>query len=440
MIGDEPTYYSLLQLQELLRDLVAACPMSQNVWIVAELSDVRQSGGHCYMELLQKDERTGQTVAKARATIWANLWRKIGAEFLHTTKQPFASGLKVMVKVSAGYHPLYGMNLNITAVNPSFTMGERERKRREILEQLKRDGVIDDNKQLEFPRPTQRIAVISSATAAGYGDFMNQLLNNPRRLRFNAELFPAIVQGDQTARSVIAQLEAIAGRIEEFDCVCIIRGGGAATDLDGFDDYRLALNVAQFPLPVIVGIGHERDTTVLDYIACQRVKTPTAAAEFLVGLGQQELDALLAIGGDLLQTVTDLLGGARQQLAYVAGALPTAPGAAIERAGRRLDNLSGALARVSATRLQPLQARLDRYADALRNITANATKHAATKLTGYEALIEALSPKATLRRGFSVTRIDGKAVTSAADVPSGARIETELADGSIISTVNSSNV
>lgn len=434
------TYYSLLQLQELLRDLVAACPMSQNVWIVAELSDVRQSGGHCYMELLQKDERTGQTVAKARATIWSNVWRKIAAEFLSSTGQSFASGLKVMIKVTAGYHPLYGMNLNITSVNPQFTLGERERKRREILERLKIEGMIDDNKQLTFPRPTRRIAVISSATAAGYGDFMNQLINNTYGLSFNVKLFPATVQGEQTATSVISQLEAIAEDMDNWDCVCIIRGGGAATDLDGFDDYRLAVNVAQFPLPVIVGIGHERDTTVLDYIACQRVKTPTAAAEFLVGLGRQELDILLSLGGSLLQVVTDTLSGARQQLAYISGALPTAPHGAIERAGRRLDNLGSSLARISSSRIQPLQARLDRLADSLRNITANSTQHAATKLRGYEALIEALSPKATLRRGFSITRLNGRAITSTEQITDGSILETELADGTLRSIISNQNL
>lgn len=432
---EETEYYSLLQLQELLRDLVAACPMSQNVWIVAELSDVRQSGGHCYMELVQKDDSTGQTLAKARATIWANLWRRLSADFLNATGQPFASGLKVLVRVTAGYHPLYGMNLNITAVNPTFTLGERERKRREILERLKREGIINENRQLEFPHPTQRIAVISSATAAGYGDFINQLFNNPRKLRFSMQLFPAVVQGEQTATSVISQLKAIAAEQENYDCVCIIRGGGAATDLDGFDDYELASNVALFPLPVIVGVGHERDTTVLDYIACQSVKTPTAAAEFLVGMAQQELDNLLEIGGALLQSVTDTISGARQQLAYISGALPTAPHAAIERAARRLDNLTGALARISSTRLQPLQARLDRIADAIKNAAANATRHAATKLQGYEALIDALSPKATLRRGFSVTRINGIAVTSSENIPAGAELHTELADGIIISSV-----
>lgn len=426
-------YYSLLQLQELLRDLIAACPMSKNVWIIAELSDVRENGGHCYMELLQKDPDTGATVAKARATIWANTWRSIRAKFMAETGQPFRSGLQVMVCVTAGYHPLYGMNLNISAVNPQFTLGERERRRREILERLAKEGIAEENKRLELPRPTQRIAVISSATAAGYGDFMNQLLKNPRHLRFDVKLFPAIVQGAQTASSIIEQLDEIARHTDDFDCVCIIRGGGAATDLDGFDDYRLATSVALFPLPVIVGIGHERDTTVLDYLACRRVKTPTAAAEFLISQGQSELDNLLALGGMLLQTTSDTISGARQQLAYISGSLPTAPFNAIERSARRLDNLAGTLGRVSTTRLMPLNARLDRMTDALKNITGNATANAATRLKGYAALIDTLSPKATLARGFSITRLNGTAVTSATQVPAGSTLTTELADGTITS-------
>lgn len=428
-------YYSLLQLQELLRDLIAACPMSRDVWIVAELSDVNERGGHCYMELLQKDPSTGQTLAKARATVWANNWRRVRAEFMQATGQAFSAGLKVMVRVSAGYHPLYGMNLNITEVNPSFTMGERQRRRREILERLQREGVIDCNKHLSFPRPTQRIAVISSATAAGYGDFCNQLINNDRGLRFELRLFPAVVQGAQTARSVIEQLDAIAADADAWDCVCIIRGGGASTDLDGFDDYELAANVAQFPLPVIVGIGHERDTTVLDYIACQRVKTPTAAAEFILSMAMQELATLHALASGLLQAVTDAVGGASQQLAYISGRLPVAPVNAVHRAEKRLDSAAMTLSRIAATRLSPLQNRLDRIADAISTASATRLKHAGLKLDSCAALIDALSPKATLRRGFSITRLNGAAVTDAAGLPTGAVLVTELAEGTVESIV-----
>lgn len=437
MTESSPTqYYSLLQLQELLRDLIAACPMSQNVWIVAELSDVRESGGHCYMELIQKDTNTGQNVAKARATIWSNVWRKIRAEFVQATGQQFATGLKVMIRVTAGYHPQYGMNLNITAVNASFTLGERERRRREILAKLKAEGVYDLNKQLEFPRPCQRIAVITSATAAGYGDFRNQLLLNDRKLRFHVKLFGATMQGTQTAQSIITQLDAIATEHDKWDCVCIIRGGGASTDLDGFDDYELAANVAQFPLPIIVGIGHERDITVLDYIACQRVKTPTAAAEFLLSLGDRELSELYGLASSLLQIANNSISGARQQLAYISGHLPMAPVNALHHAEKRLDAATLSLSRIASTRIQPLRANLDRMADAIANAATNSVSRASMKLDSYSVLIEALSPKATLKRGFSITKINGEAITNATQLSSGDIITTEFFEGTVSSTVN----
>lgn len=433
MEQDSRQYSTLLQLQKELCDLISDYPGARSRWIVAELSDVAERGGHCYMSLIQKDPSTGETLANARATIWRNVWANIRMQFLQATGQPFATGLVVMVCVNANYHPVYGMSLNIVAVNPSFTMGERERRRREILQRLKTDGVYDMNRSLEFPRPTRRIAVISAASAAGYGDFCKQLVLNPYRLRFDVKLFPATVQGAQTAASVIASLERIAAEADRWDCVCIIRGGGASTDLDGFDDYSLAANVAQFPLPVIVGIGHERDTTVLDYIAAQRVKTPTAAAEFLVSRGASELAFLQSTGAALLQTATDIIGGARQQLAYISGRLPVAPVNALARAEKRLDAVALSLSHIAAQRLQPMGARLDRYADALRSITANRIAQAETRLRGYSQLSAALAPAATLSRGFSITRVNGKAIVNAADVAPGSQIETELAAGTIIS-------
>lgn len=429
-------YYSLLQLQELLRDLVAACPMSRNVWIVAELSDVTERGGHCYMELIQKDGATGATLAKVRGTIWANRWRDIRARFMAATGRNFAAGLKLMLCVSANYHPVYGMSLNISDVNPSFTMGERQRLRREILERLKREGVLDLNKQLTLPKPTQRIAVISARGAAGYGDFMNQLLHNDRRLKFTVRLFQSVMQGPQTAASVIGSLNRIAEEQEQWDCVCIIRGGGASTDLDGFDDYELAANVAQFPLPVIVGIGHERDTTVLDYIACQRVKTPTAAAELLVGLGEQELDMLHRCAATLLQNVTDTISGAHQQLSYISGTLPMAATGATARAEKRLANAAMTLSSIGVSRLQPLQARLDRLADALVAADKLALHTAVMRLDKDGTLLAALGPAATLARGFSITRINGAAVTDPTQVKSGDIVTTQLSKGTITSTVN----
>lgn len=433
-LSEPQTPSTLLQLQRTLEQAVLDTP--REVWITAELSDVRESGPHCYMELIDKDPQTGATTAKARATIWANVWTGIKFRFLRETGRPFASGLSVMVRVNALYHPVYGMSLNITAVNPSFTMGERERRRREILERLRQEGMADENRSKELPRPCLRIAVISSPGAAGYGDFMNQLLgNNPRNIRFQPVLFPAVMQGNQVAASVIARLDEIAARMEEFDCVCIIRGGGASTDLDGFDDYLLAANVAQFPLPVIVGIGHERDTTVLDYICAERVKTPTAAAELLASRAAAELDLLRNTGGELLQLVSDTLNGYRQQLAYISGQLPTVPLRATEQAARRLENAALNLSRIAQTRLMPLGAWLDRAEESLKNLTRNRLSLAAQQVDASAKLLAALSPAAILSRGFSITRVNGVALTSSAQVSPGDVITTTLAEGTLTATV-----
>ncbi|MDE6145128.1 MAG: exodeoxyribonuclease VII large subunit, partial [Muribaculaceae bacterium] len=259
---------------------------------------------------------------------------------------------------------------------------------------------------------------------------------NGRRLKFSVRLFDAVMQGAQVSDSVIAALDSIAQEQENWDCVCIIRGGGASTDLDGFDDYRLAANVAQFPLPIIVGIGHERDTTVLDYICACRVKTPTAAAELLVGLACEELEALRSLGASLLQTATDIIGGSRQQLAYISGQLPTAPLRALQNAERRLDNAVMNLSRTADNGLMPLRARLDRIADALKSSSANRLTLAIQSLNASDSLLKALSPQAVLSRGFSITRIDGKAVTDAASVALGAVITTTLASGTLTSTVS----
>jgi exodeoxyribonuclease VII large subunit len=431
----EPQTKTLLQLQEALRDLVSACPGVQGVWVTAELSDVSEHGGHCYMELIQKDPNTGATVAKARGTIWANRWTGIKFKFLRETGQNFATGLQVMVKVVAGYHPVYGMNLNIVEVNSAYTMGDMQRRRREILMRLKGEGVLDMNRELDFPRPTLRIAVISAKNAAGYGDFMNQLYSNSLRLRFEVQLFESIMQGDRVPPTVMAALDRIAAEQDKWDCVVIIRGGGATSDLNGFEDYDLAACVAQFPLPIIVGIGHERDETVLDFVARQRVKTPTAAAEFLIDMAKNEVEQLRNISAAILQMATDNINGARQQLSYITGQLPVAPINALHRAEKRLDAATMALAGITSRRLQPMMSRLDRYADALKTITANVIQQRAAKLDAHAAMIAALSPQATLQRGYSITRVNGRVVTNASELHPGETLETSLASGKITSII-----
>lgn len=406
-----------------------AVPTLQNVWVVGELSDVRQSGGHCYMELLEKDSTGGAVVARMRGIIWASSFSRISAAFYAATGQRFATGLKVMARGSVNYHPSYGMSFVINAIDPSYTMGEAERLRREILERLEREGVMGLNKELEWNVPSLRVAVISAEGAAGYGDFMNQLRNNKNRLRFTTRLFPAVMQGERTVASVIAALEEIVVSEDDWDCVVLIRGGGATSELSVFDNYELASNIAQFPLPVIVGIGHERDVTVLDYVANLRVKTPTAAAEFLIKMGDEALEQLRRIGEDVTAAALSRLSGCREQLAYIEGVLPTLPVNALVRARSKAEMLKTELASVAEKRLAPSRMRLDSLKDALEIAGGHRLEMARRRIDAVGQLMHALSPQATLERGYSLVSAGGRVVRSVNDLASGDEFTVNMADG-----------
>lgn len=405
---------SLFELNRRIEASLARTPGLANVWITAETSDLRLSGPHCYLELIDKDAE-GRPTARARATIWANRWSAISAAFRAATGAPLASGIKVMVRATVNYHPLYGISLNITDVNPEYTLGDLLRRRNEMIARLKAQGIIDLNRQLDWPVPVQRIAVISAAGAAGYGDFINQLYGNRYRLRFSTRLFPASLQGENAAPSIIAALEQIAMADDEFDCVVIIRGGGATGDLASFDHYELAAHIAMFPLPVIVGIGHERDVTLLDYVAKLRVKTPTAAAEWLVGQGAAALDRLSATGTAILDAVTGQLNMAHRRLEYIAGQLPAVASAVVADQRRRVGPEADSLIAQSIDNI------LGRQRDRLKALGE---------------LLDTLSPEATLRRGFSITTVNGRALTDPADAPAGTVLTTRLASGSITSISN----
>lgn len=304
---------SLLELNRRVGHALAVAPGLVNVWVTGETSDLRVAGGHCYMELIQKDDN-GAPLAKCRAVVWASTYAALSRKFAEATGANLRSDIKIMVRASVSFHAYYGLSLVINDINPEFTVGDLARKRNAIVARLRAEGVLDLNRSLPWSTTPQRIAVISAAGAAGYGDFVKHLHLNPARLRFETTLFAAAMQGDRTVPAVIGALDAIMERIDDFDCVVIIRGGGAVTDLASFDDYDLACNVAQFPLPVIVGIGHERDITVLDFVANTRVKTPTAAAEVLLGRLGAAYDAVADAGRDIMSMVKDSLAGRRQQL------------------------------------------------------------------------------------------------------------------------------
>lgn len=417
-----------------LSALIASDTSLRGVWVTAETSDVRRAL-HCYLELIQKNPSTGEPVARVRATIWRSAFARIDADFTAATGSRLASGMKVRVLVTANYHPAYGLSLNITDIDPAYTMGDLMRLRLEILSRLQKEGVIDLNRSLEWPDVPQRIAVISAPGAAGYGDFIHQLYSNPRRLRFTTRLFPALMQGQQAPGAIIAALEEIAAEEENWDGVVIIRGGGATSDLAAFENYDLAANIAQFPLPVIIGIGHERDVTVLDYVANMRVKTPTAAAEWLIGRGAAALDRLDSLAADIHHTASSLISASREQLAYISARLPYLPQSAIDTARKRLDRALVGLSESARTRLRPEFSRLDTAAARLAAAPSTIIERRRSRLDAIGELIAVLSPDATLRRGYSITRIDGHAITSVADAPSGAVIETTLADGTVRSNI-----
>lgn len=421
---------TLLELTQRISNLVMR-PETQNVWITAELQDVASRGGHCYMELLQKDE-DGRQVARIRGCCWANIYGPLSRRFYEATGQQFASGLKVMLRVSATMHSVFGLSLVIQEVNPEYTMGDLIRRRNEILRKLQDEGILEDNRSLKWPIVIQRVAIISAPGAAGYGDFMNQLLNNPSRLKFKTRLFPAVMQGASAPASIIAALEEIAKEAKEWDGVVIIRGGGATSDLQAFEDYALAASVAQFPLPVAIGIGHERDVTVLDWVANIRLKTPTAVAEWLIGKGETVLGALIAAGNKIVQYAIQRVTGDKEQLAQAEALLPVAATGAVERSKAMLTRAVSTLYGLSSGKIEPSRARLDMIAANLAAASSNQLRRQAERLDASEKLLEVLSPASTLARGYSITRIDGHAVSSVKDVPLGALLEITLADGSFL--------
>ena len=313
---------SLYELNHYIRQSLRAA-LPDAYWVQAELSEVREAyNGHCYIELVQKSEQGNTFIAKARGTIWANIYKMLKPYFENATGQRFTAGIKVLLQVSVDFHEQYGFSLTVHDIDPTYTLGDMARRRREILMQLEAEGVLTLNKELSMPQVPQRIAVISAAGAAGYGDFCDQLMNNPYGFVLYPRLFPAVMQGDKVEESIIAALDSIVAESDQWDVVVIIRGGGATSDLSGFDTYLLAANCAQFPLPIITGIGHERDDTVLDVVAHTRVKTPTAAAEYLIAQLVDAAEMLNELVDTLMVSVNERMHREENRLAQLATRLP----------------------------------------------------------------------------------------------------------------------
>ncbi len=453
-----PKAYTLSEFSRFVAAAMSREPVLMGAWVVAEISDLSVRGGHCYMTLLEKDN-SGTTLARMRANIWANRFMYIRNKFLRATEKELSNGMKVMFYGAATYHSNYGLSFNIGEIEPSYTMGDLERIRREILATLKHEGVLGLNRGLTFSDPPRKIAIISSPSAAGYGDFLNQLQHNSSGVEFNTLLFPAIMQGERTAKSVIAALDLVeqTRNIVEWDCVVIIRGGGATTDMNGFDDLGLARRVATFPIPVVVGIGHERDRCVLDEIACIRCKTPTAVAAWLSdtsGMAWQracDLAARIAsfaserlkgehIRLQSLETMMPALAeaqlkNARMRLQNISALIPSAASDAISKARIRVAGISTTLRMASHNRIQLEHPALLALSSSIKTAALSILDREKSRLDNLQNLTEVLSPGSVLKRGFSITKIGGKTINDLKSVSPGNLIETITAEGSILSSV-----
>lgn len=430
----EKQVLSLYELNGLVRRSIQAC-LPDEYWVQAELSDVRSNySGHCYLELVQKDPKSNSLVAKARGMIWSNVFFRLKSYFEEETGQAFVSGIKVLVKVTVGFHELYGFSLTIIDIDPTYTLGDMARRRKEILNRLDAEGILTLNKELDFPELPQRIAVISSATAAGYGDFCNQLENNIYGFQFFTRLFPAVMQGDKVESSIIAALDAINAEIDNWDVVVIIRGGGATSDLSGFDTYDLAANCAQFPLPIITGIGHERDDTVLDMISHKRVKTPTAAAEFLIARFAEVAGRLEKCISFLHERVSLLLRRQVDLLDKWVARIPARVQMRLQDEHFVQERFVTRLDKALHTRLLNEQHRLD-LESRLQRVWSMYVVKEQHRLEMLAQQVKSASPDVLLKKGYSITLKNGKAVTDISVLEEGDELVTRVANGTFRSKV-----
>ncbi len=404
------TPLTLSQLQQQVKATLAerfALPL----WVVAEVAELKVNySGHCYLELIEKGASDGVPKAQARAVIWRSHYPRIASYFESTTGQRLEAGMQLLVKATVTYHELYGFSLQISDIDASYTLGEMERKRQETIARLKAEGVWEMNQTLPLPLVVQRIAILSSSKAAGYQDFYQELSQSP--YRFHTDLFEAVMQGEAAESSLISALGEVAERIDDYDIVVIIRGGGSTSDLNCFNSYRLCSHIAQFPLPILTGIGHDKDQSVADLVAHTALKTPTAVAGWLI---------------DRMQQIEGWLDGAALSLHDASLNLTRNHLLRLERNEEEIKNLS--------RRLIDLQrSRLEQYALRLPEECGRLLRREGERIRHLESLTESHSPSRILRLGFSVTRLAGRAIRTAEEAPTGSTLEIELAEGHITAT------
>ncbi|CAN5255932.1 exodeoxyribonuclease VII large subunit [soil metagenome] len=414
-------FITLFQLNSLIRQTLDL-NLEPSYWVVAEIGEVRiNQKGHCYLELIEKEE--DNLCAKIKANIWAYTYRNICGWFESITGKSLQPGMKILTQVTVTFHEIYGISLNIKDIDPNFTLGERARKRQEVIEQLKKDGVFEMNKDLTLPLAPQRIAVISSPSAAGYEDFCMQINKNSFHYKFELTLFKAMMQGGEAKNSIISSLHKVFLQIDDFDLLVIIRGGGAQVDLDCFDTYELASHIAQFPLPVITGIGHERDETIVDLVAHTKIKTPTAVAEFLIsGLRTLE-DKLKEAEKKICKYFENFLVGQKHKISACAQKLQYHSQSHLANSKIHLDRLQSGIVYNLSAQLNEKKYKVENLQDKILNLSKNQLFQQNLMLKNLEKNISCLHPDHVLKRGYTITRINNKPIK-----------DTNFNSGDIIST------
>jgi exodeoxyribonuclease VII large subunit len=407
-------HISLTDLNLLIKDTLNT-QLEPSYWIVAEIGELREArNGHCYLEFVEKDEESNQLLSKSRATIWSYSYRSISAWFQSITGENLKAGMTVLANVQIQFHEVYGLSLNVKDIDPNFTLGERARKKQEIISQLKEDGVFEMNKSHALPLVPQRIAVISAESAAGYGDFMNQILDNDYHYKLQCKLFVATMQGDKAAKTIIEALHQIHEQMDDFDAVVLIRGGGAQVDLDCFDNYELAAHIAQFPLPVFTGIGHERDETICDLVAHSKLKTPTAVAEFLIrGIRLYE---------ERINSATqNIIAHLNQK---------------VEREQHKLNDRKHSIRFALNKHFNKAENQLSRYRQKMQYDVRKSFQNTHQKLDIYQKTLELINPGTVFKKGYSYTSLNGKSIGEQ-KLKKGDELKTITAQQEISSTVNS---
>ncbi len=454
-------HLSLLQLNQQVQQSIAKA-FAHSVWITAEISELSVNrNGHCYMELVELENESKKVVARARATIWAYSFRMIRPYFEQSTKQRFAAGIKVLVEASVEYHEIYGFSLNIKDIDPTYTLGDMALKRKNIIEQLKNTGVFNMNHHLELPLVAQRIAIISSPTAAGLQDFLNQLENNSEQIKFYTKLFPAIMQGEKTSSSVISAMDAVSVYADEFDLLVIIRGGGAQLDLASFDDYNLANNVAQFPLPILTGIGHDKDETIVDLVAHRSLKTPTAVAEFIINEAsnfknylsqlslaikelssdviQQQVELLANCNRELRKSVLERVVSEKHKLSVDEIKIKSASNRLISIHENRLTNRAKSIESKLLILFSSKHNQLNLSKSLIKKAYPKLIQQELTKLEYSKLRIQLSNPKHILKRGYAILYKDGKAIKTTSKLNEGDTVVTQLYNGKIESIITKNN-